>query len=180
MLTVSLLALLLVGGVAAWKFLPRTLSHDECSEVYRYFADMRLEGVSVTYVRDKVINDTLRLPVTLLQAENDAGWAALDSLFGITEDRNTLLNDATLPDKVKVTHFLPYFSIQRTYRKTPDKKIEPGDVRPDDVIVYIFPDMRCVIIYETYHWKAIFKVATDHIINLDDADSCHGHDMPNE
>jgi hypothetical protein len=46
------LALLLVGGAAAWKFFPHTLNHDECSDVYRHFADMRLEGVRVTYVQD--------------------------------------------------------------------------------------------------------------------------------
>ena len=56
---IALLTLLLAGGAAAWKFIPHTLSHDECSDVYRHFADMRLEGVRITYVQDKVINDTL-------------------------------------------------------------------------------------------------------------------------
>ena len=73
---IALLTLLLAGGAAAWKFIPHTLSHDECSDVYRHFADMRLEGVRITYVQDKVINDTLRLPVTLLKAETDEGWEA--------------------------------------------------------------------------------------------------------
>lgn len=150
-LIITILALLLVSGAAAWKFLPHTLSYDECSDVYRHFADMRLPGVRVTYVRDKVVNDTLRLPVTLLQAESDEGWAAIDSLYGITADRNKLINDTTIPDEMKQTFLRnsPSFTYQRSHRETPEQKIAPMDMCPDDVSVYIFPDLRCVTIYET-------------------------------
>ena len=148
---IALLALLLAGGAAAWKFIPHTLSYDECSDVYRHFADMQMEGVRVTYVRDKVVNDTLRLPVTLLQAESDAGWAILDSLFGLTADRNKLINDTTIPDEVKQMFLRnsPRFTYQRSHRETPEQKIAPMDLCPEDVSVYIFPDLRCVTIYET-------------------------------
>ena len=150
-LIITILALLLVGGAAAWKFLPHTLSYDECSDVYRHFADMRLPGVRVTYVQDKVINDPLRLPVTVLQAETDEGWAAIDSLFGLTADRNKLINDTTIPDEAKRLFLsnAPQFTLYRAHRKTPYKSIAPGDTRPDDVTVYIFHDLRCVTIYET-------------------------------
>lgn len=150
-LIIIILSLLLVGGAAAWKFLPHTLSYDECSDVYRHFVDMQMEGVRVTYVRDKVVNDTLRLPVTLLQAESDEGWAAIDSLYGITADRNKLINDTTIPDEVKQTFLRnsPSFTYQRSHRETPEQKIAPMDLCPDDVSVYIFPDLRCVTIYET-------------------------------
>ena len=193
-LIITILALLLVGGAAAWKFLPHTLSYDECSDVYRHFADMRLEGVRVTYVQDKIINDTLRLPVTLLQAETDEGWAAIDSLFGLTADRNILINDTTIPDEAKRLFLsnAPQFTLYRAHRKTPYKSIAPGDTRPDDVTVYIFHDLRCVTIYETgipkeeaqinlqntkelkertrsQQWDAIYDIACDHIDSLDAA-----------
>ncbi len=193
-LIITILALLLVGGAAAWKFLPHTLSYDECSDVYRHFADMRLPGVRVTYVQDKIINDTLRLPVTLLQAETDEGWAAIDSLFGLTADRNKLINDTTIPDEVKegFLNTTTEFYVQRAHRETPDKRIASGDIRPDDVSVYIFPDLRCVTIYETgiveeeaqilfqnhkelkersrsQQWKATCDAALDHIDSLDAA-----------
>ena len=165
---IALLTLLLAGGAAAWKFLPHTLSHDECSDVYRHFADMQMEGVRVTYVRDKVVNDTLRLPVTLLQAENDEGWAAIDSLYGITADRNKLINDTTIPDDVKEKFIkdAPGFTCQRSHRETPDKKIAPGDTRPDDVSVYIFPDLRCVTIYETGNEKEEAQVNNQNLREL--------------
>ena len=193
-LIIIILSLLFVGGAAAWKFLPRTLSYDECSDVYRHFADMRLPGVRVTYVQDKIINDTLRLPVTLLQAETDEGWAAIDSLFGLTADRNKLINDTTIPDEVKegFLNNTAEFYVQRAHRETPDKRIASGDTRPDDVSVYIFPDLRCVTIYETgiekeeaqvnnqnlmelkersrtQQWNAISDIAFDHLDSLDAA-----------
>jgi hypothetical protein len=186
--------LLLVGCAAAWKFIPHTLSHDECSDVYLHFADMELEGVRVTYVQDKIINDTLRLPVTLLQAESDEGWAAIDSLFGLTADRNILLNDTTIPDEVKqmLLNNAPSFTTQRSHRETPYKSIAPGDTRPDDVTVYIFHDLRCVTIYETgiveeeaqilfqnhkelkersrtQQWNATYDAACNHLDSLDAA-----------
>ena len=193
-LIIIILSLLLVGCAAAWKFLPHTLSYDECSDVYRHFADMRLPGVRVTYVQDKIINDSLRIPVTLLQAETDEGWAAIDSLYGITADRNKLLNDTTIPDEVKQTFLRnsPSFTYQRSHRETPEQKIAPMDLCPDDVSVYIFPDLRCVTIYETgipkeksqiylqnskelkersrtQQWNATYNIAVDLIDSLDAA-----------
>ncbi len=192
-LIIIILSLLLVGGTTAWKYTPHSLSYDECSEVYRHFVDMQMEGVRVTYVRDKVVNDTLRLPVTLLQAESDAGWAILDSLYGITENRNKLLNDPAIPDDVKEKFIkdAPRFTYQRSHRKTPEQKIAPMDLCPDDVSVYIFPDLRCVTIYETgiveeaqvnnqnlrelkersrtQQWNATFGAACNHLDSLDAA-----------
>lgn len=193
-LIITILSLLFVGGAAAWKFLPHTLSYDECSDVYRHFADMRLPGVRVTYIQDKIINDTLRLPVTLLQAETDEGWAAIDILFGLTADRNKLINDTTIPDEVKegFLNNTAEFYVQRAHRETPDKRIASGDIRPDDVSVYIFPDLRCVTIYETgiveeeaqilfqnhkelkersrtQQWNATSDIAFDHLDSLDAA-----------
>jgi len=167
-LIIIILSLLLVGGAAAWKFLPHTLSYDECSDVYRHFADMRLPGVRVTYIQDKIINDTLRLPVTLLQAETDEGWAAIDSLFGLTADRNILLNDTTIPDEVKqmLLNNAPSFTTQRSHRETPYKSIAPGDTRPDDVSVYIFPDLRCVTIYETGIKKELSQITLQNYKDL--------------
>ncbi len=193
-LIIIILSLLLVGCAAAWKFLPHTLSYDECSDVYRHFADMRLPGVRVTYIQDKIINDTLRLPVTLLQAETDEGWAALVSLFGLTANRNILINDTTIPDEVKQTFLRnsPSFTYQRSHRETPEQKIAPMDLCPEDVSVYIFPDLRCVTIYETgiekeeaqvnnqnlmelkeqsrtQQWEATYVAALDHIDSIDAA-----------
>ncbi|MCR4815577.1 MAG: hypothetical protein K5842_00140 [Bacteroidales bacterium] len=204
-LIIIILSLLLVGGAAAWKFLPHTLSYDECSDVYRHFADMRLPGVRVTYIQDKIINDTLRIPVTLLQAETDEGWAAIDSLFGLTADRNKLINDTTIPDEVKqmLLNNAPSFTTQRSHRETPEQHITSMDMRPDDVTVYIFHDLRCVTIYETgipkeesqiylqnskelrertrtQQWNATYDAACDHLDSLDAARDTSASSKNNE
>ena len=146
----GLVALLVVCGAAAWKFLPRALSYDECSPVYRHFADMQLEGVRVVYVKDKRVNDILRLPVTLLEAETDRGWELLNSLFGYSKHINSILNNPDLPDDVKALFHDDYHVGTFTaHRETPEKRIASSlDSRPDDVTVYWHPHYRCFCIFE--------------------------------
>ena len=143
-------ALLVVGAVAMWRFLPRALSYDECSPVYRHFADMQLEGVRVVYVKDKRVNDTLRIPATLLQAETDRGWQLLDSVFGYSKEIQAILDNPEVPDNVKQTivECDTGFHFYRAHPETPERNIEPNGGRPDDVSVYIFPLARRVIIFE--------------------------------
>lgn len=181
---IALLALLFVGGAAAWKFFPHTLNHDECSDVYRHFADMRLEGVSVTYVQDKVINDTLRLPVTVLEAESDRGWQQIDSLYGISRNLDALLNNPDIPDDVKEAFRdkeAAGVSIRTAHRKTPEKSIGFDDPRPDDVQVYIYPLLRVVCIFETGNVKsnrdALMDVAWDKVDSIDAARKNVTHEL---
>lgn len=143
-------ALLVVGAVAMWRFLPRALSYDECGPVYRHFADMQLEGVRVVYVKDKIVNDTLRIPATLLQAETDRGWQLIDSIFGYSRKMQKILDDPEIPDIVKkaVAESDTGFHVYRAHPETPERNIEPNGGRPDDVSVYLYPLFRRVIIFE--------------------------------
>ena len=173
---IALLALLLAGGAAVWKYIPHTLSHDECSDVYRHFADIRLEGVRVTYVQDKMINDTLRLPVTVLEAETDRGWQQIDSLFGLSKHLEALLNNPDIPDDVKETfrdEETAGVSIRSAHRETPEISLGFDDPLPDDVQVYIYPLLRVVCIFETGNVKsnrdALIDVAWDKVDSIDAA-----------
>lgn len=145
-----LAALLVVGAVAMWRFVPRALSYDECSPVYRHFADMQLEGVRVVYVKDKRVNDTLRIPATLLQAETDRGWQLLDSIFGYSRTIQKMLDDPEIPDIVKQTYIEcdTGFQFYHAHPETPERNVGKGGGRLDDVSVYIFPLVRRVIIFE--------------------------------
>ena len=145
-----LLAVLLLACLAAWHYMPRALSYDECSPVYRHFADMKLDGVRVTYIKDKIINDTLRLPVTLLEAETDHGWEQIDSLFGYTRTIDSICNLPELPDSVKVEliNYLYSFYTYQAHRETPDVICKHDDTRPGDIAVFVFHNLRCVTIYE--------------------------------
>ena len=154
-----LLALVFIGGLALWRYMPRTLSYDECSDIYRRYADMQLDGVRITYFKDKIINDTLRLPVTLLEAETDRGWEQIDSLFGYSKTIDSICNLPELPDSVK-TEFISYltsFYTYRAHRVSPDMISKHDDIRPDDICVFIFHNMRCVTIYEPVNMEEEYE-----------------------
>lgn len=168
-----LTAILVVGAVAAYKFVPRELSYDECSDIYRHYADMQLEGVRVTFVKDKLVGDTVRVPVTLLEAESDRGWELLDSLFGYSENINKILNDPGIPEVAKQLFLKDYPDLQfhLAHRETPEKKIEPNGGRPDDVMVYVQAYLRCVSIFETADDVVDDKVNESKLIELEEEDA---------
>lgn len=76
-----LFVLLALGTALGLRLMPRTPSYDECSDIYRRFAD--IDNVKATYICNKYINDTLRLDVTVLQALDSTGWNMLTEAFAI-------------------------------------------------------------------------------------------------
>ena len=144
-----LMALLLLGCLAIWRYMPRALSYDECSSVYRHFADMQLEGVRVTCIKDKLVGDSVRVPVTLLEAETDRGWELLDSLFGYSKHINSILNNPDLPDDVKAL-FLDDYHVGTfmAHRETPEKRIASpsGAGRISLAVITLIPGGRIFMI----------------------------------
>ena len=63
---------------------PRTVPLAETSEVYRQYR--HLPGVRAAFIRQMPINDTLRLDMTLLEAEDSAAFAALLIKMGKSEE----------------------------------------------------------------------------------------------
>lgn len=137
-LIILVLSLLLVGSVAAWRFVPRQVDGDEV--FHRYVG---LEDVCVTYIRDKKVGDSIRVPVVLLEAESERGWEVLDSLFGYTASSEKLLAEIManpdIPDWVIELYQdeTPSVQVHRAPRNNPERKIEVGAGRADDVTVYI-------------------------------------------
>lgn len=58
---------------------PRTLKPEECSELYRRYADS--PDIRATYVKNYRVNDTLTLNATLLEALTDTGWFEMCDCF---------------------------------------------------------------------------------------------------
>ena len=71
------LSLLAVLAAVAWRCWPRTVPLSQCSEVYRRYHDT--PGIQASFIKNKQINDTLRLDMTLFEADDSASFAA-DSL----------------------------------------------------------------------------------------------------
>ena len=79
---IVVIAMLLLGMLACL-LCPRVVQLEECSEVYRRYEG--LEGIDAAYIKNYRVNDTLTLPVTLLEATTDSGWARLQKDFGVPE-----------------------------------------------------------------------------------------------
>ncbi len=165
-LILLLISLLAVGAVALWRYMPRELNDDECSTVYRHFADMQLKEVSVIYIRDKKIDDTLRLPVTVLHAETDRGWQQIDSIFGYSKQIEEICSMPDLPDSVKqeFRKSLHSFYGYHAHRDTPETVGNHNGTRPDDVAVFIFHNRRCVTIYEPTDFTNQYEALTSRAI----------------
>ena len=71
----------IVGGVLAYKYMPRTVPYEQCSEVYKRYAEV--EGVRASFVKDFWLNDSVAVDVTLLEADSDEGWERLRGDFKI-------------------------------------------------------------------------------------------------
>ena len=83
-LSVLLIALVLACAGVWWVFQTRQLPLAETSEVYRQYR--HLPGVRASFIRQMPINDTLRLDMTLLEAEDSAAFADLLIKMGKSEE----------------------------------------------------------------------------------------------
>lgn len=146
-LIILVLSLLLVGSVAVWRFVPRQVDGDDL--FHRYVG---LEDVCVTYIRDKKVGDSIRVPVVLLEAESERGWEVLDSLFGYTAEREKelaeIMANPNIPDWM-IEHYQdekPSVNVWLAHRESPEHAIEAGTGRADDVTVFIQPYRRRITI----------------------------------
>lgn len=85
--TIIILATIaVVAGGMAWLCWPRALPEEECSEVYRQWADV--DGVEATFLRGYRVNDSVTVDATLLQASDSAGWDSLRRTLHVPEPQS--------------------------------------------------------------------------------------------
>lgn len=78
-----LIILLPLAAVALWVWTPRTVSPEHASELYRQYESNPY--LTVAYIEDFRLNDTLTLPVTTIHALDTVTWHWLRSQFGFEE-----------------------------------------------------------------------------------------------
>ncbi len=76
-----LICLLLLGGGAVVIFWPRTVPFEQCSEIYKKYANV--EKVKASFIKDFKVNDTVFVDVTLLEAIDSVGWDILKTDFKV-------------------------------------------------------------------------------------------------
>ena len=75
--------LLAVAGVLVYKYWPRTLPPEQCSEVYRRYCDR--DDLKVAFVKDYRIGDSITVDVTTITAKDSAGWESLLREMNVSE-----------------------------------------------------------------------------------------------
>lgn len=80
LITILICLLLLCGGGAVL-LLPQVVPFDQCSDVYKRYADM--DGVDATFIKDYKVNDTVFVDVTLLVATTDSAWLLIQHDFNL-------------------------------------------------------------------------------------------------
>ena len=125
LLAIVAVGLLVCAGVA---LRPRQLPPEECSQLYRDYADN--PHVAVAFIKDFPVNDTLRVDVTTLQASTDSAWYALLRDFGASEEFIEWYqsNKANLVNDRQNSIFL--FSMDKN---NPQKRLSEND--PDSRLV---------------------------------------------
>lgn len=102
---------------------PRTVPLEQCSEVYRRYHDT--PGIQASFIRNKKINDTLRLDMTLFKAEDSLAFASLLSQMGQSQE--------------SIDYILSLGDVDDGYRFT-------GKLR-DDVFA-VFPSLKTVAFFD--------------------------------
>lgn len=80
-LVAALVAVVTVTAILAMRRIPHTLPPAATSEVYWTYAGS--DHLECTYFEGYQVNDTLVVPVTLLEAKDSAGWETLKEDFDI-------------------------------------------------------------------------------------------------
>ena len=123
-IVVVLIGLLLSAITSAVIYWRHTVPLSECSEVYRQYR--HLPGVRAAFIRQMPINDTLRLDMTLLEAEDSAAFADLLIKMGKSEE-----------------------SVQYMMSKKHDEDDRYTGMMDEKTVFAIFPSRKAVAFFET-------------------------------
>jgi len=124
--TITLIAVLAIacGGIVI-KLCPRTVPIEECSPVYRKFADM--PGIEVSYVKDYRINDSTMVNATLLKATDSIGFEQLKSVFF----NKLCIDDDCIANNKKKNAWVTYLS-----REDYNQPIDKQNIFNNDMVFY--------------------------------------------
>ena len=140
-----LLTPLLLAVVALAVYRCHTVPLSQCSEVYRRYHDT--PGIRASFIKDKQINDTLRLDMTLFEADDSASFAALLRVMG---NREEFIRDmATLRDMFKDKEDANRASFTGDCLRGQPGVQGTDDPTENEVVSY-FPVMMWVAVFHTH------------------------------
>ena len=111
------LSIVLVAlAVRLW---PRTVPFDQCSDLYKQYANV--EGIDASFIKDYKVNDTVFVDVTLLEATTDSAWNGLVKEFNFGDQFN-----AELPSDTNAVSF--WFAPRNHYNLPMDSTLLNNDI----------------------------------------------------
>ena len=129
------LSLLAVLAAAVWRCWPRTVPLEQCSEVYQRYHDT--PGIQASFIRNKKINDTVAVDMTMLVADDSASFARLLKLIGKTDDYINYITQIKNP----TTRFVGAFSM--------DNQPATDDDYCNSDVLACFPTRKTVALFHT-------------------------------
>lgn len=140
------LSFLAVLAAVAWRCWPRTVPLSQCSEVYQRYHDT--PGIQASFIKNKQINDTLRLDMTLFEADDSLAFANLLKDWGKSDE---YIHDI-------MTH---YFDKNTRYIKLHPKghpELPKSKIKTENEIVATFPVIRTILVFHTQTEQAIDQI----------------------
>lgn len=131
--------LLIVLGTLTVKLWPRTVPFDQCSVAYQTYANQ--PGIRAAFIKDYRINDTVRVDVTLLEAQTDSAWTQL------TDDFNAQLPPDMPPPPPNTVDF--WYAPHGNYSLPMDTILTNND------IIAVSHDIRTIAIFHIESEKQI-------------------------
>lgn len=146
---IGLLACLLaVGLLLMVKYHQRTVPFEECSQIYRDYADN--PHIAVAFIKDFRVgsanNDTLAVDVTTLHADSDSAWYALlldfgtpEELFGLYKSNSQIFVGEDI-SSIVMFHIDKDNPRKRLPSTHPDSRLVIGSLRERSLSVFMTDD----------------------------------------
>ena len=134
LLLTAVVTMAVTYAVVRWR---HTVPFNQCSEVYQRYS--RFPGVEAAFIRDKQINDTLCLDMTLLVAKDSSTFAGLLNEWGKSDE---FITDIMISIVDENTRF--FGKIPKGHPELPK-----APVMNDNEVIAYFPARKTVAFFHT-------------------------------
>ena len=144
-----LLAIASILVVVAVKYWPRVLTPDQCSEVYRRYKDR--DDLSVAFVKDYRIGDSITVDVTTIEAKDSTSWESLLRGMNVTEES---INE----NKKLVLEGKHTASTRLSAKGYPEKHVSIDTTTSVDLVFFVYSE-KCVYVFDVNSIDQAFAIA---------------------
>ena len=127
----------------------RRVVESECSEVYRHYKDR--DDLSVAFVKDYRIGDSITVDVTTISAPDSASWESLLRGMNVTEESINENKKLVLEGKHTATTIL-------SAKGYPEKRVSIDTTTSIDLVFFVYSE-KCVYVFDVNSIDQAFAIA---------------------